>query len=240
MLWIAPQAPAEAQPPKGITTPARPTKSAAASEPKTQPPHGDPQQLFLAMGAGDVVYFERLLSNGADANSADPRSGATLLMMADSAAMARLLLNHGADPTLKDKKGATALHYTVMAPEALDTIPLLISKGAAINAVAPGLSRKTPFLTAKQHFFGGRDPIQGTKIMRLLARHGADINAQNESGYTVLISAVVNDKPELVSLMVDLGADLEKTTQDGLTALQWAQELGFVDIVEQLEAASQE
>jgi hypothetical protein len=37
--------------------------------------------------------------------------------------------------------------------------------------------------------------------------------------------------------MVELGADIHLKAKDGLTAIGWAQELGFVDIIELLETA---
>lgn len=204
----------------------------------TDPPSHQPvsQNIFTAFNRGDLGYFRALLDHGANPNTRDPKSGCTLLMLADNAAMTQLLLSHGADPNLQDYQGATALHHAVICSNALEIIPHLLAKGADINAKAAGWLQETPFMVAKRHFFQN-NPTYGTRVMRLLASKGADINAADESGYTVLISAVVNDKPELVRLMIELGADIHHQANDGLTAVGWAQELGFVDIMELLEAA---
>ena len=194
------------------------------------------QKIFLALKSSDLDSFKTLLAAGADPNARDPKSGRTLLMIADKAAAVKLLLAYGADPTLQDRLGATALHHTVTLSKALEIIPLLIAKGADINAKAPGWSQETPFMAAKQLFYQHR-VVFGTKVMQLLANNGADINAIDEKGNTVLISAVVSDKPELVRLMIEMGADLSIEAHDGLTAMAWALELGFVDIIELLEAA---
>lgn len=194
-----------------------------------------PHNLFMALNSGDLGYFSALLAAGANPNIRDPQSGRTLLMTADKATMAQLLLAHGADPTLRDNKGATALHYAVTSSEALKIIPYLLQKGADVNARAPGWAQETPFMAAKKLFFEHK-ATYGAKVMELLAQKGADINAVDENGYTVLISAVVNDKPELVRLMIELGADIDHKASDGLTALAWALELGFVDIIELLDA----
>lgn len=211
------------------------TATAEIGTTKTAPA---PDNMFLALDSGDMGFFRARLAAGANPNARDPKSGRTLLMAADKAALAQLLLTHGADPTLKDHSGATALHYAVHASEALDIIPQLIDKGADVNARATGGAHETPFMAARQLFFQQKSTL-GTKVMRLLAQKGADINAADENGHTVLINAVVNDKPELVGLMIELGADVTQESNDGLTAQAWALELGFVDIIEMLEAAQQ-
>jgi uncharacterized protein len=70
--------------------------------------HDLPALYFAAIG-GDLVIAQRLLVGGADVNarceSAAPIHGA---VMGGSAAMVRLLLKHGADPSLPDYKGRGA------------------------------------------------------------------------------------------------------------------------------------
>lgn len=213
-------------------TPSGPTTSEIAKLPAPSMPHN----LFLALNGGDLGYFSALLVAGADPNARDSESGRTLLMASEKAAVTQLLLAHGADPTLKDFQGATALHYAITSSESLKIIPFLLAGGADVNAKAPGLSLETPLMVAKKLFYQ-HETIHGGKVMKLLAQNGADINAADENGYTLLISAVVNDKPELVRLMLELGADADQQANDGLTAMSWAIELGFVDIIELLEAA---
>ena len=70
--------------------------------------HDLPALYFAAIG-GDLEIAKRLLELGADVNakaeSAAPIHGA---VMGGSAAMVRLLLEHGADPSLPDYKGRGA------------------------------------------------------------------------------------------------------------------------------------
>jgi ankyrin repeat protein len=70
--------------------------------------HDLPALYFAAIG-GDLEVAKRLLEGGADVNaraeSAAPIHGA---VMGGSAAMVRLLLKHGADPSLPDYKGRGA------------------------------------------------------------------------------------------------------------------------------------
>jgi len=231
---------AHAQPPEKIIEPAKTLIAAPVSHnggAETSHQASYAQVLFAALNSGDLNHFRQLLEAGANPNSAMAKSGSTLLMAAESPGMVSILLEHGADPKAKDNNGATALHYAVMRPHALGMLPLLLENGADINAKASGLSRQTPLLAARQLCFDGRNSSRGAEVMCLLAQKGADINATDDKGYTVLISAVVNDNPELVGLMIDLGADTDLKTDEGHTAMDWAQELGFVDIVELLESA---
>jgi len=177
------------------------TADATLSSPKkTSLPNAAPekqissQQWLSILGGRDVNRLEELLAAGIDPNSVISASGRTLLMAAQSGPMIRLLLEHGADPGIRDNKGATALHHAVACPDALEIVPLLLEKGA-------------------------------------------DIDATDDLGFTALISAVVNDKPDLVRLMLDRGADPGIRTHEDQSALDWAQDLGIVDIVDLLEAA---
>ena len=61
------------------------------------------QKIFLALKSSDLDSFKTLLAAGADPNARDPKSGRTLLMIADKAAAVKLLLAYGADPTLQDR-----------------------------------------------------------------------------------------------------------------------------------------
>jgi ankyrin repeat protein len=196
------------------------------------------QELLLAIGADDYDQVALLLERGADPNTLDvtPDTGLTPLMITESPEILQLLLSRGADPTRTDGDGATPLHYAVVSEKALELIPLLLDAGAHINAAAPGRSDETPLLTARQWFFG-KNADYGARVVQLLVSRGADINAADASGYTLLISAVVNRKEQMVQCALDLDADVTRTSTDGITALGYADELGFTDIAVLLRKA---
>jgi ankyrin repeat protein len=179
--------------PKKVDPPTSPAKD--ISPPDAIPASQiSPEQWLSTLSGSDVGRLEALLAAGADPNCVVSESGRTLLMAAQSRPMIRLLLEHGADPGVRDNRGATALHHAVTCHEAMEIIPLLLEKGA-------------------------------------------DIDSADDAGFTALISAVVNDKPDLVRLLLDRGADPRIRTHEDQSALDWAQELGIVDIVDLLEAA---
>lgn len=188
------------------------------------------QKLFLAAGGGTLEEVLGLLRAGADVNCIDHASGMTPLMTVRTRAQAAVLLAAGADVNIADGSGQTALHHALFADEAEGIVNLLLACGADVNAIARGQENETLMLAARELFFEGRDGAVAERIMRTLAAEGADLDAQEVMGYTVLITSAVNNKPELTRLMVDLGANVDVRSADGLTALGWARRMGHTEV----------
>jgi len=116
--------------------------------------------------------------------------GATPLMRAaknGDAAAIRLLLAGGADPSLREKKGATALMFAAglgrglgvfakdygTEADLLEATKLLVAAGSDVNAAAS--SGETPMHYAAQ---------ASDDIVRFLAAHGARLDAKDNKGRT--------------------------------------------------------
>lgn len=98
-------------------------------------PHGR-TGLYVSVKARRPELVEIFLKHHADANDGSHEDGVTPLMLAAETGqddVAVLLLNHGADPTLKDKQGSTALHRAA-AMLHLSTVKMLVQHGADPNA----------------------------------------------------------------------------------------------------------
>ena len=125
--------------------------------------------------------------------------GTTPLMRAgrngDAAAM-RLLLDHGADPTLRQKNGTTAL------------------------MLAAGLGRGLGVFA--KDYATPAELLEGVKI--LLAR-GVDVNAANDKGQTALHCAV-QASDDIVKLLAENGAKLDAKDKAGRTPLDVALGVG--------------
>ncbi len=146
-------------------------------------------------------------------------------LVAEDVAYFEQLFSTGADPNvIVPNSGKTLL----MEAKSVELVALLLSSGADPN------QQDEKGGTALHHAV-----IQGngSMIIPVLIENGAKINAVDGNGVTPLVYAVVNDKPDLVELLLRLGAKPDIETRDGQTALDWAEELGFVDIIELLEAA---
>ncbi len=118
-----------------------------------------------------------MILQGADPNANVPGSDMKILMAAQSAAMVKMLIEHGSNPNISDENGATPLHYLVTSPSALDIVPILIRSGANVNAAAEGRGNRTPLHEASLWYFEGLDHSVGERLIRLLVAHGSDINA---------------------------------------------------------------
>lgn len=129
-----------------------------------------------------------------------------------------------------------AMHYTAHEPERFrDMIPILLGNSpSSINLTD---SRgDTLLIKASQAFEPNLlDNIQSLlDIVENLIEYEADINIQNNQGYTALMYAVTFRHVGLVELLLQHGADKTLTNNQGQTALELAQEK-FPEIIPLLQ-----
>jgi hypothetical protein len=71
--------------------------------------------------------------------------------------------------------------------------------------------------------------------VRRLAKEGADVNAPDGgNGWTPLLHAVHKDRIRSVEALLDAGADVNRTAENGVTPLMMAAGYGYTDIVQVL------
>lgn len=179
--------------------------------------------LLFAAQQGHIEPARLLLASGADVNDTAADGSSALVLAIDSApvvservarnalashalqeAMARFLLERGADPTLHGS-GRTALHSAVQRKMSR-LVPLLLERGAAPNA---RLERRLPSLS--------RD---------VGLQNGLDVNT---IGATPFWLAASYGDVESMRLLLKSGADPTLSTSDHTTALMVAAGLDFVD-----------
>src|SRR5262249_9422595 len=80
---------------------------------------------------------------------------------------------------------------------------------------------------------------QNVEIVRAMADNGLDIQVRDGSESTLLMWAAYdeNARPEMVNLLIKLGADPNATNKRGETALMWALRRGNTPVVAALKAA---
>lgn len=131
----------------------------------------------------------------------------TAIRGSDRAQVERLLQN-GADVNLRDRRGgATPLMYTA-ALGSLDTMTLLIDKGADVNARSAG--------GATALMWAATDLAK----IRLLVDRGADLNAVSDRGRTALLLSAMSDRSaEIVRLLLSRRADAHAVDKEGMSTL---------------------
>lgn len=123
---------------------------------------------YLDVGLSDKlpkIYraLDTFLKAGIDVNRRNGRGDTALHLVASSAALARLLLSHGADAALTNHLGFTPLHYTIY-PK---VVSILVEEGKA-SVHAKSLDGRTPLHCATE---------RSVPMMRKLLEYSMDLTA---------------------------------------------------------------
>lgn len=236
--------------------------SVPADAPSAQAPAVDtsPEAVVMAAYQGHTDRLAAMLNEGGDPNAAAPveeelGDALTPLMAAasrDRGGAIRVLLEAGADVSLADENGGTALHHAAQRG-ALDAMRLLLGAGATLDradtdgntaldwAATTGQPSSIRFLLgAGAALDAGRFPTLHTAIatygetyaniesVALLAGAGADPNARGHQGGTALHRAA-SDTPgafAVSALLLSVGADPSLRDDGGRTPAELAASRG--------------
>ncbi|HET7699254.1 MAG TPA: ankyrin repeat domain-containing protein [Candidatus Limnocylindria bacterium] len=158
----------------------------------------DDLDVFEAAAAGDAGRLQALLASDpalANATAPDGFSPLGLAAFFKREAAARVLLDHGADPSAPSQNAmkVTPLHSAVADGGNTAIAKMLIAAGADVNAT-------------QRH---GWTPLHGAastgdvEVVRLLLARGADPHATHDGGLTALDLARENDHSEAAALLHD-------------------------------------
>ncbi|KAH7357495.1 ankyrin repeat-containing domain protein [Pyrenochaeta sp. MPI-SDFR-AT-0127] len=179
--------------------------------------------LSIAIEKNDLQSTTILLQHGVDVNGHD-KNGITPLLTATQALSldcAKILLRNGANANQKDGEGTTALFKAIQARRT-DLMTILLDHGADPNLPCP----KHPLWPASYHseclellLSRGADHKRTPGIMELasslnkldsikvLMRAGVSPNVRKDNAYTPLSSAIRDDSAEIVTYLLENGAD---------------------------------
>lgn len=126
----------------------------------------------------------------------------------------KILIDNGADASLKDRNGYNALHYAAAFNSPVEIANILINNGADLLS-AVNRRGYTPFITAIE---SGAD----AEILNLLIKSGAGDETGAWDGITPLMAAALNDNITAAKILIENGADANARDLAGWTVLHFS------------------
>ena len=155
----------------------------------------------------------------------------------EATGVTKLLLDYGADTSVIDERGATALHIAakIGSVELLDT---LIRYGANVNSQVQetSLSPSPEVMNTALHFAVSTGSVNATLI---LLKYGAEHSVRNKLGNTVLHVAAQNPthNNQILQLLLERGADPSSRNANGETPRMLAFSRGYYTATNLLQKA---
>lgn len=131
----------------------------------------------------------------------------------------QLLINSGVDINSHHSKfSETPLHrLCARSSPRMDVITMILEKGAEVNAT--NISGKTPIFYCNFSY--------SVELLNLLIKYGADINARDKYGNTLLHDDYINcfeeRFEEFLKALLDFGFDINSRNANGLTPLDFCE-----------------
>jgi ankyrin repeat protein len=192
--------------------------------------------LHSAIKDQKLPVVQLLIEIGADVNYNRTRSALHAAAFRKDQTFTQLLLQRGADVSLRDCHGQTALHQAVLNGFE-ETIACLLQGGSDVNARRNSSSSRsrlrgwnensvdnqTPLMLAYGYIIKSiNDREAQTRIVDLLLDYGADISLQDGNARTCLHYAAMTGSVDLVQKILILGTNVNVKDKEGIVAFHHA------------------
>lgn len=216
--------------------------------------------LMRAAMRGDYEMVKFLLENGADANTKD-NYGNTVLYhnirychyeeegLEDAKKIFNLLIKYGADVNTKNNYGASLLNISYRASTALaqnrEMFKVLVENGFDLESRIKGWEEDypagydyTPLMIAAA--------INDYDMVKFLVEKGADVNAKTHFEYSSVVTPLLlsldyehiesryDENSSVAEYLINNGADINVTNEDGETPLMYASKVHNIKVIELL------
>ena len=191
--------------------------------------------LFDAAKSGTAQDVQREIAKGADVNSQDDDGWTPLMAAAGynaNPAVIELLLKAGADVNAWDSMSMTALSWAAMRSSNPQVIKVLLEAGADVESADVG--GDTPLMFAAWY-----NPSPAVLSALLAARPNQE--ARDHTAETALLLAARYNNVEVVTRLLDAGADPHARDNLGSSAFDYAKgnaKLRGSRVLQRLQAAS--
>lgn len=175
------------------------------------------RQLVEAAETGRIAEAETLLRNGVDPNKFTKYAYATAIHIAASRGdinLLKLLKKYGADLDFAAAPNRSTPLFDAASTGQYLAVSYLLENGADIKRFL-GPQQYTVLHVAA----GARSPHNSIEVLKILIRHGANVNATADNLESVLDSAVNADNFQAIDLLIMSGADQEHKGPGGATAI---------------------
>jgi len=187
--------------------------------------------LTTAVAYQDLDKVKNLIEAGVDINYQEESAGATALIMSamyNFGDIARYLIEKGADISIENNTGHTAIMASAGSSE--EVFDLLVANGADMSVkLEDGTSAFTLSIS------GVMSDFVGFGNAKKLLDNGADVDESFISGpaegYTCLMMAARNQRPDIVKFLAENGANVNAKAANGNTPLLLAQEEEDLEMV---------
>jgi ankyrin repeat protein len=180
----------------------------------------DATPLHIAATSGNIEVVKILHQAGADINrqDQDELTALHLATLKGNLAIIEYLLKNGANPHTRGSKFVAPLHLAVYEGD-YEVVKKLLELDkepeAYIELEAENKARPLQIAAYKGHM----------NILNLLLDQGANMNAQDQDGYTALHWAVLQADTEVVKVLLDRGADKNIKNRNKNTPLKMAKKI---------------